>query len=490
MKTEQSPDEPLRYRALAGRFEQGIRSGAIRPGERLPSIRQLSRSEGLSMSTVLAALRLLEQRGYAQARPQSGYFARLPARRPPPPTTRSARRAGTVSGADVLNEILDHVAGGDTLPLGAAIPAPALLPIKALARSLMRVTHRDGGRLLGSMSGAGLPDLRQAIAARMTRFGCSVHPDEVIITSGAADSVALALRTLTRRGDVIACESPTYYGLLMTAEAQGLQVLELATDPINGVSVDAFEAACVRKPPAALVVSANVQNPTGACMPEAAKRRLVAVAARYGVPLIEDDVFGDYARYGGSRCTPLKALDTEGNVLYCNSFSKVIAPGLRLGWIVAGQHHAEVLGNWLGQSWGCPPLTQQALAQLLREASLEHQLRRVVRTIDDTRSRALEQVHAHFHPATRVATPRYGFLLWLQLPPGMNGLDYYRAALRQGISVMPGFVFSPSGGCHDHIRLNLGVPWSDTLADALQRLGMLSHAIGGADDLAPSRTLD
>jgi DNA-binding transcriptional MocR family regulator len=474
MSQEQLQMPDALYERIAHRFESGIRSGAIRAGDKLPSVRTLSRAEGVSMTTVVAAFRLLEQRGLVQARPQSGYFAQRPAPERALPSSRAAAQARPVAVSDIVAELLDQAAPADAFPLGEAIPSPALLPLKPLARSLARLARSDADALLGRMSNAGLPALRQAIAARMARAGCEVHPDEIIITSGTSESVSLALRVLTQPGDLVAIESPAYYGHLLTAEACGLRAVEIETHPQTGLSVDAFEAACRRKPPKALLVSGNVQNPTGACMPEHEKKRLLAVAARYGVRVVEDDIFGEYARYSGTGCASIKAHDEDGIVIYCSSFSKVISPGLRIGWIVAGDRRDEVMRARMGQSWGCPPLTQAALARMLREASFENHLRRLVRTADQTRMRALDYIGQHFPSGTRVARPAYGFLIWLQLPDGLDALDYYRAALKQRVTVMPGLVFSASGGFKDFIRLNVGHPWSDELAAALQRLAGLA----------------
>ena len=462
-----------RYVSLAERYENGIRGGLIASGERLPSVRELSRREGVSVTTALAAMRLLEQRGLAVARPQSGYYANAPARVPAPACSRPPATPEAVAVTDLAMEMHAPAAPG-TIALSAALPQAELLPLRPLARALSRAANANPAALLGALEPGGLPALREAIAARMIHAGCSVHPHEIVITAGAAEAVGLALGACTRPGDVVAFESPTYYGLLMMAESRGLQAVEIDTDPRTGLSVEAFEAACRQSPPRALVVSSNVQNPTGACMPEAAKKGLLEVAARYRVSVIEDDVFGEYARQSGQGCSSLKALDEDGIVAYCSSFSKTVAPGLRLGWLIPGRCFRAAQAAKLALSWGCAPVLQEALARLLREGSFENHLRRLTRTLDHSRGQALAAVADAFPADTRACTPRYGFLIWLQLPGRLDSLDFYRRARARGVTVSPGQIFSAGGRFRDCIRLNVGYAWSDTLDDAIRRLGALA----------------
>lgn len=474
MRAEQLQDE-TRFAAVARSLAAAIDSGALRAGDKLPSVRALSREQGVSMTTALRALRLLESQGYAAARPQSGYFAQRPTAMVSPPPSQPPARDSDPEVVTVIDRLLAESASSDCFPMGEAIPARELLPLRAIARRISRLAYSEGPELLGRLSGQGLPELRAAIAARMARAGCSVHPDAIVVTGGAADAVALALRAVTAPGDCVAMESPTYYGLLMTAAGLGLRARELPTDPGTGLCIDAFEALCRSTPPRALVLSSNAQNPTGACMTEASKAAVVRIAARYGVRIIEDDVFGELARHAGTGLRCLKAYDPGDTVIYCSSFSKVLAPGLRIGWVVPGDAFDAILRQRIAQSWGAPLLSQRVLAQTLREASYEQHMRRLVRALADTRLRALDSIRCHFPAGTRAGTGEYGFLLWLQLPGGIDGHAFYRAALERGVAVMPGFVFSGAGGFDDYVRLSLGQPWSDALADALRRLAALAH---------------
>lgn len=467
-------DGATRFAAIARRIAAAIDDGAIAAGERLPSVRRLSRQEGVSMTTALAAMRLLESHGYVTVRPQSGHFARRPARLPSPARSEPPQHDGAPAIAGLIGDILSRPVRDRGFSFGEAVPAPTLLPLRAIARRIGRLAHREGETLLGGLSGQGLAELRAAIAGRMARAGCTVHPDAITITGGAADAVALALRAVTTPGDLVALESPTYYGLLMTAASCGLRIRELPTDPTEGLDPEAFAAMCASAPPRALVLSANVQNPTGACMPEHRKRELVALAARYGVTIVEDDVFGEYARHAGAGLRALKAHDPNGTVIYCSSFSKVLAPGLRVGWIIAGPHHDAVLRDRIAQSWGAPLLNQKALALSLREASYEQHMRRMVHTLGDTRARALDLIARRFPAGTRIAPGVHGFLLWLQLPDGLDGYAFHQRAMARDIVVMPGFAFSATGGFRDCIRLSLGHPWSPAMADALAALGDLA----------------
>jgi len=277
----------------------------------------------------------------------------------------------------------------------------------------------------------------------------------------------------------VAIESPSYYGLLQAIAALGLHAVEVPTDPRHGVELDALERLLARGVVRACLFMPGFHNPLGASMPEAAKRRLVAMTAAAGVPLVEDDVFGDLA-FQQPRPAAAKAFDDAGEVVYCASFSKSLAPGYRIGYMLPGRHfetvrHLKMLGNITTAG----PL-QLALAEFLARGGYPRILDRAV-AVYRARVEALRQaVLEHFPTGTRVTRPRGGFVLWLQLPPGVDSVALYRAGLEAGIAVTPGLIFFPRGDDRRHLRLSCGQVESDEGGEAVQRLGALARAMSTA----------
>mgnify|MGYP000182785161 CR=1 FL=1 len=465
--------QPL-YRQLADSLEEAIKVGTIVGGQRLPSVRALARSEGISISTALSVYRDLEHRGMVEARPKSGYFARasccLPALEPLEPDASPVQITTTGLMRDFTREASEFRG----VAFGAALPSHKLLPVRELGRAVTATMHREGNESVALLEPLGLPALRQVVAARMLNAGCRVAPEEIVITNGCSEALSLALQVCTRPGDVVAVECPSFYGTLLAIHGLGRQVLEIKTCPKDGLSVEAFEQACRKAPPRVLVVSPSVQNPTGACMSEASKLRLLEIAAEYGVTIIEDDVFGELAREGGSRPWALKSRAQDADVIYCSSFSKILSPGFRLGWIVPGRYLEAIRSTKIVQTWGGPGLLQRSVVRMLHAGSLENRIRQLVKETDATRRKALAVIDESFPQGVAVANSQYGYLLWLRLPGHVDSMPlYHQAAKRLGVNFAPGVIFSATGQFSDHLRLNLGFPWNDGVELALRQLGAL-----------------
>ncbi len=462
----------LLYERVAEQLREQIASGALRAGERLPSIRQLAQGHGVSTATAVQACLQLEREGVAQARPRSGYFVRaaaprLPAARPP-----RRRAPGTVSNP-VLQDVLDMLARRDVLPLHSATPAPALLPQAALGASLSRCLRRQPAAALDYAPPQGLPGLRRLIAQRYAQLGAAVAPDEIVITAGAMEAISLALRTLAEPGDVVLVESPTYHGILQAIASLRLKVLEVPNLPGRGIDVARLESLLAQHCVRAAVLVPNFNNPLGSLTDDAAKQALLDSCARHGTVVIEDDIYGELA-WSGQRPSPLRRWDRRGNVISCGSFSKILAPGLRVGWLAGAGWTEALLRAKYFSTVGNASLPQLALEDYLRRHDLERHLRRLRRTLAENVQRLHEAVARHWPAATRACEPQGGLSLWLQLPPGGDGYGLFEAALAEGIGTSPGVLFSSRGDYADCLRLSCGLPWSETLDRALRRLGRLA----------------
>jgi len=467
-----------RYEVYAQEIATLIRAGTLRAGDRLPSVRQACASRGISPSTVFEAYYLLEAQGRIEARPRSGYYVRAqpaPAQ-PEPGTALPAPHSTQVAISDLVFEVLESTRDQAVVPLGSAFPSPALFPLDKLARCLTPAMRARGPEELVEDLTQGNLALRRQIGLRYGREGASVNPAEITITHGAMEALNLCLQVLTRPGDVVAVESPAFYGALQALERLQLRAVEVATHPRDGVDLDSLAEVLQRHPVKACWFMPRFQNPLGSLMPEARKEAMVALLARHDVPLIEDDVYGEL-HFGLGRPRPAKAFDRAGLVLHCSSFSKCLAPGYRVGWAAAGRFAQAMQRLKLMTTLATSIPSQLALVHYLQGGAYERHLRQLRQTLAAQQAVALEAIAAHFPAGTRVTRPEGGYFLWVELPQPFDALQLHRLALAQRISIAPGHVFSADRRFGHCLRINYGLPDASRLRDALRTLGQLAQGL-------------
>lgn len=463
----------LLYESLAMRLREQIERGTLRAGERLPSIRQLAANHGISAATAVQACLQLEREGRVQARPRAGYFVRATAVASPAAPPAPRRRTPGMVDHPALQRVLDTVARTDLLPLHTATPAPALLPAAHLAAALSRQVRRQRTAALDYAPPQGHAALRRQIAQRYAHCATSVTTDEVVITAGAMEAISLALRTLTMPGDVVLVETPTYHGILQAMAALRLKVLEVPNRSGQGIDIARLESLLQRTKVRAAVLVPNFNNPIGSLTPDSATRALLDSCARHGTVVIEDDIYGELD-WSGQRPRPLRHFDTHANVITCGSFSKVLAPGLRVGWLLGGDWTDALVRAKYFSTVGSASLPQLALADYLAHHDLERHLRKLRRTLANNGQRLRDAIVRYWPHGTRVGDPAGGLSLWLQLPAGGSGQALFEAALTERIGTSPGHLYSSRGDYADHLRLSCGQPWSDILEAAMRRLGKLA----------------
>ena len=475
MLAAETAQAPL-YRQVADRVQGLIEDGTLRPGDRAPSVRHLHRQWTVSVTTVLEAYRLLEDHGYIQARPRSGYYVRLNPRAvvkevkiTDPPLR--AQRVRT----DLLMRLQAEINTPGFVRLGAAAPDLDLLPSRVLARKVAEVMRRQPRTSHTYMTGRGHGGLRRAIARRMVDAGCAVGPADIVITNGAQEALFLALQTVTRPGQQVAVESPCYFGLLEILEGLRLRALEVRTDPRHGVDLEALDRALSRPSVAACALVSNYSNPLGCCMGEAKKRSLVKLLYRHEVTLVEDDVYGELP-FQGTRPAAVKAFDRKGHVIYVSSFSKTISPGFRVGWMVPGKAFEGAM--WLKNitSIAAPSIPQLAIAAYLEEGGFERHLRKLRRIYRDNLARAIDAIGRYFPRGSRATRPTGGQVIWVQFPQGISAFVLYEQLREHKISVAPGDIFSASGRYSDCLRLNLALKYDERVDQAMRTIGRLASA--------------
>ncbi|MGK5025956.1 PLP-dependent aminotransferase family protein [Janthinobacterium sp. RB2R34] len=462
------------YKNLAGLLRLQIQQGGLRPGERLPSIRQLAASHRVSAATAVQACLQLEREGLAEARPRIGYFVRA-ASQGLLSTVPPLRSPALISNPALLDLLLVDDSA-NILPLHAARPAPSLLPDATIAAALSRCLRRQREASLGYAPPQGYAPLRRQIAQRYASMGVTVDADEIIITAGAMEAITLALRVLTHPGDIVLVETPTYQGILQTVATLGLQVLELPRMPGGGLDLGLLETLLAAQAVRAAVMVPNFSNPLGLSLDDSNKRALLACCARHGTVLVEDDIYGDLA-WDDSRPPPLRRWNDGSAVITCSSFSKTLSPGLRVGWMLGGGWTGELLRAKYFSTVGNAALPQLAISDYLARHDLERHLRKLRRALAGNASRMRATIAQHWPAGTRLGEPRGGLSLWIQLPAGSDAAVFSRAALAQGVGVMPGHVFSGNGDYRDHVRLSCGLPFDHTTEAALRRLGTLAATL-------------
>ncbi|AXQ28630.1 PLP-dependent aminotransferase family protein [Solimonas sp. K1W22B-7] len=475
--TAQAPDSPggdPLYETVARRLLAQIDIGALRPGDRVPSVRELSRKTGYSITTALKAYEHLEALGAIESRPRSGYFVRLePVKaRALPQTIEVAQGPASLISTDVISSVLETITRPGQVPLAHASPSAELLPTAALHRLTRSLLRSDPAMATSYLMPPGHAGLRQQIARRLADQRCEVSPEDIVITTGSMEAINLSLRLLCCAGDTILMESPTYSGLLQVAEEMRLRVVELPNHPQHGIDPDDLRRAIRRHRVAAALFVQNFNNPTGSLLPEEAKREVVRTLNGHGVPLIEDDIYGELG-YGG-RATPLKAYDEADLVLHCASLSKTLSPGLRVGWVASHRYRRELIRHKFTLSTATNSLSQMAAAAVLESSLYDRHLRTFRVTLARSVARFSEAVLRHFPPQTVVSRPQGGFVLWIELPRNVDGLELFQRAAREHIAVNPGVIFSANGSYQNYLRINCALPWSAQIEQALATLGRIA----------------
>ncbi|QDZ29856.1 PLP-dependent aminotransferase family protein [Noviherbaspirillum sp. UKPF54] len=469
------PAQANLYENLADELSALIANKVFVPGDRLPSIRHLSQQKRLSISTVMQALRLLEDRGLVDARPQAGFYVRHRARSLiAVADTQCVKEPTHVGINNLLMRVLRANKAPGTLQLALSWPPDELLPVKRMQQVMSSVARRRPDMLTqDGCFDTNEPNFIRQIIRRALDWG-RLNPREIIATNSCTEAISLALRAVARPGDTIAIESPTYFVLLQLIESMGMKALEIPTDPVTGLSVDALELAIREGLVQACLLVPNANNPLGCIMPDENKKRLAALMTQYDIPLIEDDVYGDLC-FSSERPWPVKAYDDSGHVLLCSSFSKVVSPSARVGYVVAGRYAQQVALLKNVASGGTNHYFQAVLADFIGSSSYDSQVRKMRRAMTRRIARMSDAVSEFFPAVCSVSQPQGGFVLWVQLPEQVDALRLHERAIAHRIAFMPGPLFSASGKFGNYLRLNCGNEWSAQIEEAVKTLGALVH---------------
>lgn len=491
-ETTADRDQPTpQYLRIAALVRARIVAGDLAPGERLPPVRALAAELGVGRHTIEEAYAELAAEGLTEARVGQGTFVAPPypghgnghanGARPAPQPWVSGHRApivtrGAISARQVLREALRPDRGPDQISLILGAPAADLFPVGELQRALNAALREEGADALGYEPTEGYGPLRAAVARHLLGLGIPAAPDQVIMTSGAQQAIDLTLRALAQPGDYVVAESPTYLGILDACEANGVRLIGVPMDD-EGMAVADLAPLLAAHRPKLLITIPNSHNPTGITMSLARRRALLALAAEHRLPIMEEDAYGEL-RYGGPAAPRLKALPGGEGVIYVSSFSKVMLPGLRLGYLLAGgEAHARIVTIKQASDRASGSLVQRAIYRCLESRRLRSYVQGVSRRCRERRDAMLAALERHLPPGARWTIPDGGLYLWVRLPEGVSALALYRVALAHDVVVAPGGAYFPEGDDHPFIALNFAAQPPERIEEGIRRLAAALRAV-------------
>jgi len=469
------------YQQIESYLRQGILSGSLPADTRLPACRQLAHDLGINRTTVENAYAELEADGLVFSRMGSGTYV-LPANplptitknnldAPLPLWQQSLRDRDIVSKSDMVDEML--AAAGHPCPISFAsgISDARQFPVEEFRKVLQTVMRRDKIAALEYGERTGYAPLRQGIAQILASQGLQAHPENILITAGSQQAIFLVAQVLLKPGDIILVEDPTYSAALDLFRTLGFQIVGIPMDG-QGMQVEKLEKLLQQHHPKLIYTVPNFHNPTGTCLSSARRRQLIVLADRYNVPILEDDFVGDL-RYEGHSQPSLKALDPGGQVIYVSTFSKMLMPGLRVGFIVADGPVFESLLNFKRLSdLATSTLIQRALDTYVTIGRYQAYLRRSGQTFRKRRDAMLDAINRHLPPSVFFDPPKGGLFVWLKLPQSLSAEKLLPVACKEGVAFAPGNLFFTDGASGDEwLRLNFASQTEEDIEEGIKRLG-------------------
>ncbi|HSB07977.1 MAG TPA: PLP-dependent aminotransferase family protein [Blastocatellia bacterium] len=471
------------YSQIVTEVRRMITAGALKVGDRLPANRELARTLGVNRNTVSTAYAELVADGLITSRVGSGtYVSSVPA-----PEAKQARGESLSSpmpweallaerGRDNwLHEMAGFYEQREMISLSLALPSADLFPLDDFRRCVDHVLRKQGRTLLQLGTTGGYPRLQEFIASQLALTGARVTPDEVLITNGCQQSLDLIRQILVGQGDEVALESPTYPGALSVFCGAGSKYISVPVSE-KGIDLDVLEDVLSQRRAKLIYVVPSFQNPTGCTMDHVSRRRLIGIASRFRIPIVEDDIYREL-RYDGPAIPPLKALDEHGLVIYISSFSKVGFPGLRVGWIAAPRIVIDHL-NRVKQRCDLHAslLAQAAIHEFAKRGLLARHIKRVKKAYAERRDAMLGALERHFPDLTRWSRPNGGMSVWVSLPDSINANQLLHQAVEGGVSFISGDHFYASSPSQNSMRLSFTMAGPEAIEEAVKRLGLMIKA--------------
>jgi DNA-binding transcriptional MocR family regulator len=469
-----APDEDFLYMQIADRLGSQIHQLTLKTGEKLPSVRALSQEQGISLSTAYKAYVQLEIKGLIEARPKSGYYVRYtPARSfDGPKREKQVSASEKLSLDEMIAMVHRNFSTESIVKLSVASPALSLLPQAKLNKSMMEAIRLSSNSCISYEGVQGNANLKTHIARQAFSWGGNVLPDDVVTTQGCMEALVFCLRAVTKPGDTVAIESPTYFGIFSTVQSLGLNIVEIPTDPTEGLDLDFLAKAIHKQQIKACLFVPTFSNPLGYCMSNEKKKKLVELLAKNEVPLIEDDIYGEMY-FGKTRPRTCKSYDKHGLVMLCSSVSKTLAPGYRVGWCIPGKFKTQIINLKLKHSLSSASPTHAAIGHFFETGRYDLHMRNLRKALHTQCLRYTQAIAEYFPDDVKVSRPQGGYVLWVELNKKIDAFELYQQALVYKISISPGQIFSTDSRFTNFIRISFGIPYNDEIEQSLKTLGRL-----------------
>ena len=463
-----------KYAEVAERIETLIEKEVFKIGDKLLSVRALSKEQGISLSTAFQAYYVLESKGLIEARPQSGYYVKYSPEHilNMPKVCEPIDDALPVTIDDMINSVYVDLNAKSLLNFAMAAPSIELLPTAKLNKAIVHALRESKTSCLHYEHIQGNIALRKQIARQAFNWGGAPSEDDVVVTAGCVEALSLCIKAITKPGDAVAIESPTYFAIFQLMQSHGLKVVEIPTDPVSGMDIDYLAQAIPRFDIKAVLLVSNFNNPLGSCMPDERKKYLVDMLAKKDIPLIEDDIYGELY-FGKTRPKTCKTFDSKGLVLHCASFSKSLAPGYRIGWTIPGKYKEAIIRLKRMHTVSTNTLAQTAVADFLSNGRFELHLRHLRKALYTQSLRYIQAVCEYFPEDTCITRPQGGFTLWIEMNKKIDAYKLHKRALKHNIGIAPGQIFSSQGRFENCFRISYGEPWSPKIEEGIKTLGKL-----------------
>ncbi len=457
------------YRQLINQLSRQIESGALPAGARLPASRSLARQLGISRISVVNAYAELRSAGLLSAHAGRGTFVasqQATARQEP---ARAAPAGAYRAGA--MRRMMRLARRPGVIDFSGGSPPTEFFPVRYLQDAINHVIERDGADALSYEVSEGYLPLRSAVRDYVRAIGINCRVEDVLITGGAQQAIDLVLQSLMSPGETLLTADPTYLGIIDIAQARRVHTHGVPIDD-DGIRIDALENAVADVKPRLIYVMPSYQNPTGHLMPLHRRRQLVRLAASHGVPVLEDEVYREF-RFDGDELPPLKAFDEHDIVIHTNAFTKVLLPGIRIGYLIAGGAHYERLVRVKqAADISTSGLNQRTIHLLLERGVIASQLERNRIELRRRRVAALAAAQRYLPSGSRWTTPLGGLFLWVELPAaGPSAAETFIAAIQRDVAFAVGGLFYTGGGGSHALRLNYGTHRPAVIDEGFRRIG-------------------
>ncbi|REA64144.1 PLP-dependent aminotransferase family protein [Dyadobacter luteus] len=466
--------EDFLYNRIAERFIGQIETNILKSGDKLLSVRALSREQGVSISTAYKAYAELENRGFIEARAKSGYVVRhIYKKNEKQKLTNIAPLQNETTNVDeLIRRVYETLTQESLVRLSLASPSSKLIPEAKLNKAMAEALRKSPTSCTQYENIQGNANLRKQIAKHAFNWNGQITEHDIVTTQGCMEALVFCLKAVTEPGDTVAIESPTYFGIFNVMKSLGLNVLEIPVDPETGVDIEYLENAMKNVKVKACLFVPNFCNPVGALMPDERKKQLVDLLTVNNIPLIEDDIYGEMY-FGKSRPRTCKSFDREGIVMLCSSVSKTLAPGYRVGWCIPGKHLDKIISLKLMHTVSAATPTQSAIALFFETGRYDLHLRNLRKTLHLQYLQYTQLITDHFPAGIRISRPGGGYVLWIELDNRIDSFRLFSQALVENVSIAPGQIFTTDGRYSNFIRISIGEPITEEIESKIKILGQL-----------------